>query len=134
MTVEQPAGTAEATAEPVDEPLLTDRGLLTLLVLDGALLGVVGLAFTPLYLGVLPVPLGAVASILLLPWLVGRAGELDIRPGLVGAPLIAWAIMVGTLGLLGPGGDVLLPVTWQSLLLLFGGLGAGLWRLRRVRP
>jgi hypothetical protein len=27
---------------------------------------------------------------------------------------------------------VLLPVTWQSLLLLFGGLGAGLWRLRRL--
>lgn len=115
-----------------EEPLLPDGPLLALLVLNGALLGAAGLAFTPLYLDGLPAPLGALASIAVLPWLVGRAGEIDPRTGWAAAPLTAWGITVGVLGVAGPGGDVLLPVTWQSLLLLFGGLGAGLWRLRRL--
>ena len=115
-----------------DEPLLPDGTLLALLVLDGVLLGTAGLAFNSLYLAGLPVPLGALASIALLPWLVSRAGEIDPRAGWAAAPLTAWGITVGVLGVAGPGGDVLLPVTWQSLLLLFGGLGAGLWRLRRL--
>ena len=102
-----------------EEPLLPDGPLLALLVLNGALLGAAGLAFTPLYLDGLP-------------GLVGRAGEIDPRTGWAAAPLTAWGITVGVLGVAGPGGDVLLPVTWQSLLLLFGGLGAGLWRLRRL--
>jgi hypothetical protein len=70
--------------------------------------------------------------VLLLPWLVLRAGELDPRPGVAGAPLVAWVLAVGVLGFGGPGGDVLLPTTWQSLLLVAGGLGAGLWALRKV--
>jgi hypothetical protein len=115
-----------------EEPLLPDGTLLALLVLDGVLLGAAGLAFNSLHLDGLPVPLGALASIALLPWLVGRAGEVDPRTGWAAAPLTAWGITVGVLGVAGPGGDVLLPVTWQSLLLLFGGLGAGLWRLRRL--
>jgi hypothetical protein len=106
--------------------------VLGLLVLDGALLGVFGLVFTPLYAGPLPVPMGALLSALILPWLVMRAGEEDPRPGAAGAPLVAWMLVVGVVGLGGPGGDVLLPVTWQSLLLVGGGLGAGLWALRRV--
>jgi hypothetical protein len=36
------------------------------------------------------------------------------------------------LGLAGPGGDVMLPETWQSLLLLVAALLAGLLTLRRV--
>ncbi|MGH3566647.1 MAG: hypothetical protein ACRDRH_11570 [Pseudonocardia sp.] len=107
-------------------------GVLGLLVLDGALLGVFGLIFTPLHHGSVPVPMGALLSVLILPWLVMRVGELDARPGLAGAPLVAWVLAVGLVGLGGPGGDVLLPVTWQSLLLVGGGLGAGLWALRTV--
>jgi hypothetical protein len=117
-------------SEPPDSPVLPDGGLLALLVLDGILLAAAGVAFTPLYLGGVPAPLGALASVLLLPWLVQRAAEVD--PRRAAAPLVAWAITVGMLGLAGPGGDVLLPVTWPTLLLLFGGLGAGLWRLRRL--
>jgi hypothetical protein len=41
-------------------------------------------------------------------------------------------LAVGVLGVGGPGGDVLLPATWQSALLVFGGLFAGLLALRRV--
>ncbi len=107
-------------------------GLLALLVFDGLLLGAIGLVLTPMYAGPVPAPVGAVLSIVALPWLVLRAGELDARPGFAGAPLVAWLLAVGVLGLGGPGGDVLLPATWQSMLLVFGGLFAGLLALRRV--
>jgi hypothetical protein len=105
---------------------------LILLVVDGGLLGAFGLAFTPLYWGGVPVPAGALLSIILLPWLVRRAGEIDPGPSMAGAPLWAWLIVVMVLGLGGPGGDTLLPLTWQSLLLVGGGLGAGLFALRGV--
>ncbi len=89
-------------------PAVPNPGLLGLLVLDGLLLGAIGLVLTPMYAGGLPTPVGAVLSILVLPWLVRRAGELDPRPGVAGAPLFAWLLAVGVLGLGGPGGDVLL--------------------------
>lgn len=109
-----------------------ETATLALLTFDGALLGVFGLVFTPLYLGELPLPVGALLSVALLPWLVTRAGEIDPRPALAGAPLLAWLIVIGVLGLVGPGGDVLLPQTWQSVVLIFGGLGAGLFALREI--
>lgn len=105
---------------------------LILLVVDGGLLGAFGLAFTPLYWGSVPVPVGALVSILVLPWLVRRAGEIDPGPSMAGAPLWAWLIVVLVLGLAGPGGDTMLPATWQSLVLVAGGLVAGLWALRHV--
>ena len=52
-------------------------GLLGLLVVDGMLLGAIGLALTPMYAGAVPTPVGALLSIAVLPWLVLRAGELD---------------------------------------------------------
>lgn len=113
-------------------PRLNRPGLVALLVVDGLLLGAIGLVLTPMYAGPVPAPVGAVLSIRLRPWLVLRAGALDPRPGVAGAPLVAWVLAVGVLGLGGPGGDVLLPATWQSLLLVFGGLLAGLLALRRV--
>jgi hypothetical protein len=41
-------------------------------------------------------------------------------------------VAVGVLGLLGPGGDAMLAANWQSLVLLVGGIGSGLWALRAV--
>jgi hypothetical protein len=107
-------------------------GIIGLLALDGVLVGALGLAFTPLYVGGVPLPLGVLLTVLVLPWLVLRAGEIDPRSIVAGAPLLAWFVTLFVLGLLGPGGDVLLPVTWQSGLLFLGGLGAGLIALRRV--
>ena len=113
-------------------PRLRSPGLFALLVVDGLLLGGIGLVLTPMYAGSVPAPVGALLSIVVLPWLVLRAGELDPRPGVAGAPVLAWLLAVGVLGLGGPGGDVLLPATWQSLLRVFGGLFAGLLALRKV--
>jgi hypothetical protein len=76
--------------------------------------------------------MGAVLSALILPWLVARAAEIDSRTAVAAAPLLAWLLVVVVIGLWGPGGDVLLPATWQSLLLLGGGVGSGLWALRGV--
>lgn len=104
--------------------------MIALLGFDGVLVGGVGLAFTPLYVGPVPVPLGVVLTVLVLPWLVLRAGEIDRR--LAGVPVFAWFVTVFVLGLAGPGNDVLLPGTWQSLVLVVGGVAAGLWALRRV--
>ncbi|HEY0811654.1 MAG TPA: hypothetical protein VGE11_00115 [Pseudonocardia sp.] len=105
-------------------------GALAVLTLDGVLVGGVGLAFTPLYFGAVPAPIGVLLTVAVLPWLVLRAGEIDRRSA--GLPAFAWFATVGVLGLAGPGGDVLLPGTWQSLLLFVGGVGASLWGLRRV--
>jgi hypothetical protein len=113
-------------------PLVPDGALLVLLVVDGLLLGAFGLMFTPLYTNGIPVPMGIVLSVLVLPWLVRHAGEIDARPAVAGAPLTAWVVAVGVLGLLGPGGDAMLAPNWQSLVLLVGGIGAGLWGLRAV--
>jgi hypothetical protein len=120
------------TMNEPEPPAVSDGTLLGLLVLDGVLVGGLGLVFTPLYLGGVPVPLGVLLSVLVLPWLVFRAGEIDVRPSRAGAPLLGWVLTVGVLGLAGPGGDVMLPATWQSLLLAVGGIGAGLWALRSV--
>jgi hypothetical protein len=132
-----PEKTVDETAEDIlapdrDQPLVPDSVLLVLLVVDGLLLGAFGLMFTPLYTNGIPVPMGVVLSVLVLPWLVRQAGEIDGRPAVAGAPLTAWVVAVGVLGLFGPGGDSMLLANWQSLALAVGGLGAGLWGLRSV--
>ena len=111
---------------------MRNPGVLAVLVIDGALLGAFGLLFTPLYIGSVPAPMGALLCALVLPWLVHAAGEAGGRPASAGAPLVAWLLTVGVLGFGGPGGDVMLPGNWQSLLLVVGGLGTGLWALRGV--
>lgn len=130
---DQPAGRAsEGILGPPRERVVPEWGLLALLVANGVLLGAFGLMFTPLYANGIPAPMGAVLSILVLPWLVRQAGEVDARPAVAGAPLTAWVVAVVVLGLFGPGGDAMLVPNWQSLLLLVGGIGAGLWGLRAV--
>jgi hypothetical protein len=125
-------GTGERILTDEPEPLVPHGALLVLLVVNGLLLGAFGLMFTPLYTNGIPVPMGAVLSILVLPWLVRQAGEIDARPAVAGSPLTAWVVAVAVLGLFGPGGDAMLVPNWQSLLLLVGGIGAGLWALRAV--
>jgi hypothetical protein len=116
----------------IERPPAPTGSLFALLVVDAVLLGAFGLIFTPLYAGAVPLPLGALLSALVLPWLVLRCGELSRTPRAAGAPVLAWLVTIGVLGLVSPGGDVMLPQTWQSLLLIVSGLGTGLLAVRHV--
>lgn len=119
---------------PQPTPAAQEGGMLGLLLLDAILLGGFGLAFTPLYVGSVPAPVGALLVVLVLPWLVLRAAEIDPRRGVAASPLWAWLLTVLLLGLWGPGGDAMLPTApgtaWMSLLLVGGGLVAGVLALR----
>ncbi|WP_214364385.1 hypothetical protein [Pseudonocardia sp. H11422] len=106
--------------------------VLTLLLLDSAMLAAFELMLQPSYIASVPVPIGTVIVLLTMPWLVRRSAEVEPAPVVAGAPVMVWLAVVGVLGLTGPGGDVLLPATWQSLLLIVSGLGAGLWSVRQV--
>jgi hypothetical protein len=123
------------TAKPVEpDDMFGSDGFvtLTLLIVDGALIAAFGLVFTPLYWGSVPLPMGALLSMLILPWLILSAGRIDSRPSVAGGPLWAWVLVIGVLGFVGPGGDVLLPQTWQSLLLITGSLVTAVWALSKV--
>lgn len=132
MTAPAPGGTVPREIVPRSEPRVVGVAALVLLVFDGALLGAFGVAFAQIHSGGIPVPMGVVLTVLILPWLVLRAGEVDDRPGVAGAPLLVWFLVVGVLAVAGPGGDMMVPLNWQSGALVLGGLGAGLWALRRV--
>ncbi|MGQ0480109.1 MAG: hypothetical protein ACT4O0_03625 [Pseudonocardia sp.] len=125
------------TADEFDgSPNLADRvdGLLVLavLVVDVVLLALLELMFVTLSVGATPLPVSSLVALLSTPWLVRRAGELPT--GVLGAASVygGWVATVGVLGLGGPGGDLLLPDGWPSLLLLGAGLVPGAWALGRV--
>lgn len=104
-----------------------------LLVVLSVLLVAFQLTFQMLYIGPVPVPAGTVIVLVSLPWLVHTTVS-EISPTTVGAaaPVLLWFVSVLVLGMFGPGGDVLLPPTWQSLLLLAAGAGAGVVAFRRA--
>ncbi|GAA4559996.1 hypothetical protein [Pseudonocardia xishanensis] len=105
---------------------------LVLLTLAGAGLAALELLLQPLHIGAVPVPIGAVITLLSLPWLIRFVADVSDAPAAIASPLVVWGAVVGVLGYAGPGGDVLLPTTWQSLLLLVAGLLSGLVTTRRT--
>ncbi|MGI8817212.1 MAG: hypothetical protein ACR2G2_18545 [Pseudonocardia sp.] len=109
----------------------------TLLVLgvmlaDVALLALLELMFVTLRVGGGPVPVSSLVALVSTPWLVRRTG--DLPTGTLGAVLVLaiWAVVVSVLGFAGPGGDVLLPDDWPSVLLVAAGLFPGALALGRV--
>ena len=104
-----------------------------LLLMLSVLLVAFQLMFQMLYIGPVPVPVGTVIAVVSLPWLV-HTTVTEISPTTAGAaaPVLVWFVSVLVLGMFGPGGDVLLPGTWQSLLLLVAGAAAGLIAFRRA--
>lgn len=104
-----------------------------LLVVLSVLLAAFELMFQMLYIGPVPVPVGTVVVLVSLPWLIHTTvTEISPTPAGAVAPLLLWFLSVLVLGLFGPGGDVLLPATWQSLLLLVAGAAAGIVAFRRA--
>ncbi|MGK3208150.1 hypothetical protein [Amycolatopsis sp. MEPSY49] len=125
----------------VPEPLTWDqRLLLSLLVLDTVLLAVLELFFLPLRIGVVPLPVTVVVGAVTTPWLVSTTAKL-VRPGLSWVPLAVWVVVVFGLGLLGPGGDLVLIQDWRALVLLGASalpgalvLGGGLGQAAGRKP
>lgn len=123
------------------EPLTRDqRLLLVLLVVDTVLLAVLELFFLPLRIGVVPLPVTVVVGAVTTPWLVSTTAKL-VRPGLSWVPLAVWVVVVFGLGLLGPGGDLVLIQDWRALVLLGASalpgalvLGGGLGQAAGRKP
>ncbi|WIV61164.1 hypothetical protein [Amycolatopsis nalaikhensis] len=125
----------------VDERLTLEQGLLlALLVVDTVLLAVLELFFLPLRIGVVPLPVTVLVGAVTTPWLVATTGRL-VRPALSWVPLAVWVLVVFGLGMLGPGGDLVLIQDWRALLLLGASalpgamvLGGGLGRAKGRNP
>jgi hypothetical protein len=102
------------------------RATLVVLVFDAVALAAVELLYLPLYLplgsGAVPVPVTILLAVVSTRWLVRSAAELGGPRSVAAVPLVVWLLALGVLGVAGPGGDVLLPADWRSLLLLGGGL------------
>lgn len=101
---------------------LLARITLVVLVFDAAALAVVELLYLPLRVGAAPFPITVLLAVVSTPWLVGCAAELGGARMLAAIPLAVWVLALGVLGVGGPGGDVLLPADWRSVLLLGGGM------------
>lgn len=113
MTVD-PA-TAVASAPPADIP--PRRGLVGLLVFDGALCAVLSVFYLGLYIGGTPFPitllLSGIVNVLLV--MAVRAETRSLRTATL--PLVAWAVGLFFCLLGGPGGDQLLLSDWRTLML-----------------
>ena len=102
---------------------------LVVVLVASALLAALELMLQPLYVGAWPAPVGTVIALMSMPWLVRTAAGTFPSVLAAGSPIIVWVVVVLVLG---SGSDVLLPATWQSLLLALAALGAGLYALRGV--
>jgi hypothetical protein len=102
----------------VDERLTLARGLLlALLAVDTVLLALLELFFLPLRAGAVPLPVMVLVGAVTTPWLVWTTAKV-VRPALSWVPLALWVLVVFGVGLLGPGGDLVLIQDWRALLLL----------------
>jgi hypothetical protein len=105
-----------------------DWVLLSVLVIDSVALALLELFFLPLRFdglllpnwGAVEFPIAAVVALVTMPWLVSKAGGVSTRLLVVGAPLWAWLVTIGVLGLAGPENQFLLQ-DWRTLLLLACG-------------
>ncbi len=102
------------------------RLLLAVIVLDAVLLATVELFFLPLHLpnaySGADLPLSIALAAVSTPLLVRAAAVIAPRLRVAGAPLGAWLLTILVFGIGGPGGDVVLPSDWRSLLLLAAGV------------
>ncbi|WP_236789237.1 hypothetical protein [Amycolatopsis sp. GM8] len=99
---------------------MTRNGLLVLLLVDTILLAILELFFLPLRAGTVPIPVTVLVAIFTTPLLVVQASKLVHRRAAF-APLALWVVTIVVLGLMGPGGDLVLVQDWRALLLIAGG-------------
>lgn len=111
---------------------MTRGPMVAALLVLSVLLAVLELMFQSLYIGPVPVPLGTLGILLSMPWLVRMSAGVLPSPGGAAAPILAWFLTTAVVGGFGPGGDTLLPLTWQTVLLLLTGVVVGLVCFRRA--
>ncbi|MGH3824400.1 MAG: hypothetical protein ACRDRA_16450 [Pseudonocardiaceae bacterium] len=109
------------------------RITLVVLVLDAAALAVVELLYLPLWVGAVPFPITILLAAVSTPWLVRSAAKLGGPRMVAAVPLVVWVLVIGVLGVGGPGGDVLLAANWRSALLVCGGVFPAALVLGRAR-
>ncbi|MEE2034527.1 hypothetical protein [Rhodococcus chondri] len=113
-----------ATALPDAAPAESEprKGLVGLLVADGALCAVLSVFYLGLYIGGVPFPitilLAAVINLLLVMAVRTETGSL----GTAAWPLLAWVVGFGLCLLGGPGGDMVVVADWRILLLPIAAL------------
>lgn len=105
--------------------------VLLVLLVDAVLLAAVELLYLPLRIGAVPVPITILLAAVTTPWLVRSAARLGAGGVVAASPLVMWVLGMLVLGMAGPGGDVLLPVDWRSLVLLGAGMFPGAVALGR---
>lgn len=103
--------------------LWLDRVTLGVLVIDGFLSAVLGVLFLPTYIGAVAFPISALVSGLVNVALVLAARTITGPNRRAGWPIVGWAFGFLLCMFGGPGGDIVLPQSWQSLLMLAFGLG-----------
>jgi hypothetical protein len=117
-------------ANPDWRRAMSRQAIFALLLLDALLLALLELFFLPLRLdgtllpdlGAFPVPVTALVAAVTTPLLVVQTAKL-VSPRASFAPLVLWVLVMVVVGLMGPGGDVVLIQDWRALVLLaFGAL------------
>lgn len=97
------------------------RITLVVLLFDAVALATVELLYLPLRVGAVPFPITVLLAAVSTPWLVRNTAELGGPRTLPAIPLVVWLLVIGVLGVGGPGGDVLLAADWRSGMLLVAG-------------
>ncbi|RJQ71486.1 hypothetical protein D5S17_27155 [Pseudonocardiaceae bacterium YIM PH 21723] len=111
------------------------RLVFAFLLLDAALLAIIELMFLPMYVGSVPAPFSLLLAAVTTPWLVRSAGRIYPVVRLAALPLVVWAVTLFALGLLGPGGDLLLITSdWRSLALPLCGMLPAAFVLGGIPP
>jgi hypothetical protein len=102
------------------------------LMIDVLLLALVEMMFVNERIAGMPAPVSSLVALVSTPWLVKRAGDLPIGVPAAISIMVAWTATMLLLGFTGPGGDVLMPDSWPSTVLLAAGLVPGALTLGRV--
>ncbi|MGH3795015.1 MAG: hypothetical protein ACRDSP_09005 [Pseudonocardiaceae bacterium] len=111
---------------------LADRAILLVLTLDAVMLAALELLYLPLHIGAVPFPVTILLAAVSTPWLVRSAAALSLPSAAAAVPLVIWVVALLVFGAGGPGGDVLLPPDWRSMVLLAAGIFPGAVELGRA--
>ena len=111
---------------------LLDTTILAVLVVDGFLVAIVAALFLPTYLGAIAFPVSALVAAAANVALIHAARTVRDSVAVAALPLagFGFGFLVGVTT--GPGGDVVLGATWQTLLLLVLGAGIPAFVLYRM--